>query len=114
MMKSESRRKIPLYIMCYALFVVVFALTLVIFFIWRVTLLELISMVNGRSYANRSLYMLGMLGIGITLFGVVMGAEPYLRFGVERGQLMRRFIRMVLPLVVIGMLGLTLQLILVP
>jgi hypothetical protein len=111
-MSGSSRRNVSAYMLCYALFGVVFALSVMIVFIWRVALVELITVVNGRSYANRSLYMLGMVGIGLTLFGVVVAAEAYLRFGVERRQLLRRFARVALPLAVVAAAGLALQLML--
>ena len=111
-MRRDIARNKSVYLLCYGLFTVVLALTVVVFFIWRVALLELISVLNGRSYANRSLYMLGMIGIGIALFTVVMFAEPYLRFGVERRQLLHRFRRVALPLTIIAVVGVVIQFVL--
>jgi hypothetical protein len=49
-----------------------------------------------------------MLLLGLGLFILVMAAEPYLRHGMERRQLLRRFGRLALPLVIAGALGLLL------
>ncbi len=108
-MKRDTRRNIPAYLLCYVLVALIFVLSIVILFIWRVALLEIIRAIDERSYANRAIYMLGIVFMGMALFAVVIGSEPYLRFGVERHQLLRRFWRISIPLVVIAVLGVVLQ-----
>ena len=78
------------------------------FIIWRWTILALLAAFMGRSSANRLIYMLGILFVGVSLFVLVMAAEPYLRTGVPRRQLLRRFVRLAAPLAIAGGLGLLL------
>jgi hypothetical protein len=59
-----------------------------------------------RSQANRLIYLASMTLLGLGLFILVMGAEPYLRNGVERDQLRRRFFRLAWPLLIAGAVGL--------
>ena len=108
---AEARWSLKLmsYLACYGLYVVVLALGAAVFFIWPTTLVALIGAVLGHSAFNRSIYLVGMLFLGMGLFVLVMAAEPYLRGGVARGQLLRRFVRLCVPLVVTGGLGLALQ-----
>jgi hypothetical protein len=63
----------------------------------------------GLSSASGSIYTVSLIVIGISLFMLVIAAEPYLRNGVKRGQLMRRFVRAALPVITAGMLGLLLS-----
>ena len=62
----------------------------------------------GRSSANRLIYMLGILFVGVSLFVLFMAAESYLRTGVPRRQLLRRFVPLAAPLAIAGGLGLLL------
>ena len=103
------REKLLGYLLCYSLYVVLIALSYVVtFMIWRWALVAMIAAFMGRSDANRLIYMLGMLFAGMGVFVLVMAAEPYLREGVRRRQLRRRFVRMAAPLGIAGILGLLL------
>jgi hypothetical protein len=73
--------------------------------IWRVTILLLIATWIGVSSVNGSIYAVSLIVIGLGLFMLVIAAEPYLRSGVKRGQLMRRFVRVALPVAAAGLLG---------
>ena len=59
----------------------------------------------GLSSVNGSIYAVSMIVIGLGLFMLVIAAEPYLRNGVKRGQLMHRFVRVALPVAAAGLLG---------
>jgi hypothetical protein len=73
--------------------------------IWRVTILLLIATWIGVSSVNGSIYAVSMIVIGLSLFMLVIAAEPYLRNGVKCGQFMRRFARVALPVAAAGLLG---------
>jgi multisubunit Na+/H+ antiporter MnhB subunit len=90
------------------LYALLLVCSIVALLIWRVTILLMIITLIGSSPANGSIYAVSLIAIGIGLFMLVIGAEPYLRNGVKRGQLMRRFVRVALPVVAVGMLGLLL------
>lgn len=79
-----------------------------IFIVWREALLDMLAVVlQGRHWSiSRLLYMLGVVGLTIVGFIYLMAAEPYLRVGVERHDLRRRFLRLFIPLAVITIIGL--------
>ena len=98
------------YLLCYLLYAVVLVLAYVVaFVIWRPAILALTAAVFGPSRINRAVYLTGVILVGGAMMILVLGAEPYLRTGVERGQLLRRFARLAVPLVIAGALGLLLQ-----
>ncbi len=101
-----SRQEILAYLACYSLYLVLIVLALLGFVVWRGTIVALLATFMERSYAGRLIYIVGMLGLGIALFVLVMSAEPYMRHGVERHQLLRRFTRMAVPIVVVLVVGL--------
>ena len=95
------------YLACYGLYLLLIvggAATL--FLVMRPALLALIVMLLGQSRANRIVYLAAITLLGLGLFILVMAAEPYLRNGVARRQLLRRFIRLASPVVVAAILGL--------
>lgn len=97
------------YLACYGLYGVLIALGfIVVFVIWRQAILALIAAFVGRSAANRLIYLGSITVLGIGLFILLIAAEPYLRNGLKRRQLVRRFVRMAVPLLVAGALGLLL------
>jgi hypothetical protein len=96
------------YVLCYALYAVLLALSYVVFVIWLHTSSLLIGVAMGDE-ARSAGYGLAVLGIGIGLFGVVMIGEPYLRGGVRRGQIRQRFLRLALPLAGTIALGIAIQ-----
>ena len=93
------------YLACYSLYGLLLVCSVVTLLIWRVTILLMIATRIGVSSVNGSIYTVSMIVIGLSLFMLVIAAEPYLRNGVKRGQLMRRFARVALPVAVAGLLG---------
>lgn len=86
------------YLLCYAFFLVTIGLSYAAFLVWRATSVLLIYAVLGGGDANFGIYAATMVVIGLALFCVVMWAEPYLRKGVERGDLGMHFVCVALPL----------------
>jgi hypothetical protein len=100
------RSRAPLaYLACYSLYALLLVGSVVTLLIWRVTILLMIATWIGVSSVNGSIYAVSMIVIGLGLFMLVIAAEPYLRNGVKRGQLMRRFVRVALPVAAAGLLG---------
>ncbi len=107
---SPSNRELRLaYIACYGLLLLLFVLSILVFFVWRAAVITMIAAFIGTSAANSLLYLGPMTLLGIVLFLVVMAAEAYLRTGVERRQLRRRFTRFAVPLVIAAVVALLLQ-----
>jgi hypothetical protein len=52
------------------------------------------------------IYLASMAVLGLGAFILVMAAEPYLRGGLHRQQLMRRFRKLAIPLVIVGAVAL--------
>jgi hypothetical protein len=98
------------YIACYALYALLVALGVTVLFIWPTTILALIGAFIGLSEANELIYMLSNLLLGLSLFTLVIAGEPYLRSGIRRRQLRRRFVRLAVPLGLLSALGMLLQL----
>ena len=90
-----SKRALP-YFGCYLLYALLIALSIAVLWVWHQALLTLIAIFVGPSAVNSFIFMTIMLLIGVGLFVVVMGAEPYLRQGVVRRELWRRFLRIML------------------
>jgi hypothetical protein len=96
------------YLLCYLLFLLLGALLYYDVFVIGVAALRLLAPLmfrGGRCCPENALFSFAFLGMGIGGFVWVMAAEPYLRHGVERGDLRRRFTRLAVPLVVAGLLG---------
>lgn len=106
----RDRPKVRDYLVCYALFVVLIALCYATFQVWRIALQLGVLALVGQGYASQLLYSVVMLLIGIALFVEVLAAEPYLRGGVVRRQVLPRFVRLALPVCVAIVLGLALRL----
>lgn len=95
------------YLACYALYIgLIIPATLAVFLIWRSAILVMLAAFLPRSQVNQLIYLASMLLLGLGAFILVMAAEPYLRNGVERQQLMRRFRKLAVPLVIAAALGL--------
>src|SRR5262245_57393003 len=95
------------YLACYALYILlVVGSAATLFLVLRPALLALIVALLGQSRVNRIVYLGGITLLGGGLFILVMAAEPYLRNGVERRQLLRRFFRIGTPVIVAAVLGL--------
>jgi len=108
---KRTRPSLRGYVLCYLLYAVLIALVVIVtFVIWRRAILNTVLAINGRHEANTILYFTGMILLGLISFVVVMGGEPYLRNGLARGQLLRRFWRLALPFLIAGVVGLVLNL----
>src|SRR3954454_9248267 len=97
------------YVACYALYAVVITLLAAIFFIWPDTILAFVAMVLGRTAVMRTLYMTFTIVLSLTLLIVGVVAEPYLRAGIPQRQVLARFLRVGIPLLVIAGAGLVLE-----
>ncbi len=103
-------RNLPSFLLCYALYAMLIAMGyVVVFMIWRSTILALLAAFVGLNDVNRFVYLLMMWLMGIGLFVLILAAEPYLRSGIRGRQLMRRFGRLAVYLGAAGALGLILQ-----
>jgi hypothetical protein len=97
------------YLTLYALYVVLIVLGVVVVFgIWRSVILVVLAVFVGSSDANRLVYLVTLILLGLVLFVFIMAAEPYLRRGLQRRHLLPSFGRLALPLVIAGALGLLL------
>ncbi len=108
-MPNRSPRLVD-YLGCYALFGLLLVIGyFAVFVIWRGTIVLLLETFIGANRINPSLYMLSMLFLGMALFVIVLGAEHYLRTGIPKRLVLNRFLRLAVPLVLFGVLGLLLQ-----
>jgi hypothetical protein len=81
----------------------------VVFLIWRQAIIIVQAAFFPDSSWNHFLYLLSMVLLGTGLFILVMVAEPYLRTGVPQCQLLKRSIRLLVPLGLLGLLGVLVQ-----
>jgi hypothetical protein len=96
----------------YGLYVVLLVLAFVVGpVIWRQTLYFIFYVFTDPNvWWTRSLYAFSVVGGVIALVVGVFLAEPYLRAGMRRGELVRRFLRVAVPLIVLGGIGYAIQL----
>jgi hypothetical protein len=97
------------YVACYAMWLVVVGLCYAAFVIWQRTVLLVVGLIVGDSEALPFAYGAVVLLIGLGAFAVVIRSEAYLRDGVKRGQVGRRFARTVVPLVGVSGVGFLVQ-----
>ena len=100
------------YALSFGLFIVLLVIGyLAVFVVWREALLAMLSVVlQGRHWSvSRLLYMLGIVALSVSAFIFLMAAEPYLRVGVERHDLRRRFLRLFVPLVLLMIIGMVVR-----
>ena len=94
------------YLACYALYIgLIIPGTIAVLLIWRSAILAMLAAFMARSQANRLIYLASMALLGLGGFILIMAAEPYLRNGMERRRLMRRFRKLAIPLVIAGALA---------
>ena len=97
------------YVICYVLYALTLVLSYGVFVIWSQTiLLGLGAFVDGPQVVP-ALWGAGVLLLGISAFLLVLVAEPYLRDGVQKGQLVGRFLRLAGPLVAMILVGVIAQ-----
>lgn len=107
-----KRRRDPgtrMYAVCYVLWLVIVAISVAALFVFRETAVPLLSLIVGPTPWAQAIILLGTMVSGIVLVVVALGAEPFLRYGVERGQLMRNFVLLALPLMLVCGAGLLIQ-----
>lgn len=105
---------LPRYIACYSLFFLFLAIVyMALFVIWGQTIYNLVLLSNTRPEARTLWRFLSVLVLGISSFLIVMGGEPYLRQGMQRGLLLKRFFRLAVIFILIGALGLGLNTIII-
>ena len=97
------------YVACYGLYAVLLILCYILFLVWKEMFTLLLSAINGDNFSNTALYALIVVLIGLVLFVVAMGSEPYLRAGVARRKLLQRFALVAGSLAGVIALGLALQ-----
>lgn len=93
------------YLACYACYAAVLALCVLNFVVWQRATLFLAALVVGEGFSLPVVHGAAVLVGTLALFGVAMAAEPYLRAGVRRRALVRRFARVAVGLVVALALG---------
>lgn len=103
------------YAVCYGLYALILAGCYVSFWSWRSTAEVVVSYLfrdaDALDSTLNAVYLVATLAIGLVLFGLAVGSEPYLRAGLERprarerrrgrgplGRLGTRFARVALPL----------------
>ena len=103
-------RDLPAILLCYALYAVLIALgCVVVFIIWPRAILVLLAVFMPGNSWNRFIYLSGMLLIALGVFTTILASERYLHSGIERRQIVRRFVQLAVPLGITGALGLLLQ-----
>ena len=110
MAERAQRGPVSQYVLCYALFAALIALVVyVVFIIWRYAIDDLVHRFVEKTWAYNAFQNFGLLGLTIVGFVLVMAAEPYLRHGIARHEVLRRFGKLALPIVIAGAAGLLLQ-----
>src|SRR5688500_5756424 len=105
--EPAGRQKVLAYVACYVLYVLLIVLALVLFAIWRLTILAVIgALMDERSFVRRLIYLSTTTLMALGVFVLVMVGEPYLRYGIPRRELVRRFARLAIPMAIAAVLGL--------
>src|SRR5260370_38411093 len=97
------------YVACYALYALLLVLSYVVFVIWSQTILLALGVLVDQQQATPALWGLGMLIVGISLYLLVLAAEPYLRNGVPNRQLRARFLRIAGPMIAVILVAVVAQ-----
>ena len=104
------RQRLLRYLACYVVYVLILALgVVVVFVIWSQAILIVQAVFFPDSAWNHFLYLLSMVLLGLGVFILVMAAEPYLRTGVPKCQLVKRSVRLLVPLGLLGLVGVLVQ-----
>ncbi len=105
--KERRQLKAKDYVLCYVLYLVAIGLAfLVAFVIWPPAIVALTVALTNSMWVHRGVYPFSMVLLGMSWLGLVLTAEGYLRNGLPRQQLWRRFLQLAIPLVAIGGFGL--------
>ena len=97
------------YVVCYVLYALILVMSYGAFVIWSQTVLLGLGAFVDAPQAVPALWGGGVLILGIAAFLLVLVAEPYLRDGVQKRQLRRRFVRVAGPMVGIMLVGVVAQ-----
>lgn len=108
MRRPAARPKRSLYVVCYLGYAAVLALSYLVFVVWREVVSLLVGYLLSYQASSQAIYGLLVVLIVLGLFGLAMGAEPYLRRGVTRGDLRGRLAKLILPLAGAIVLGVAL------
>ncbi len=107
--KTHRRPGILGYVACFVLWLVIVVMSVAVLFVFRETVVPLLSLLVGPTPWTQVIILVGTLLSGMVLVVVALGAEPYLRHGLERGKLMRNFALLAVPLVLACGAGLLIQ-----
>jgi hypothetical protein len=100
---AKTKPTVRDYLACYALYIgLIIPGTIAVFLVWRNAIVALLAAFLRGSQANQLIYLASMALLGLGAFILVMAAEPYLRSGLQRQQLMRRFRKLAIPLLIAG------------
>ena len=105
--EPAGRQKVLAYLLCYAFYVLLLVLAVALFFIWRTAIRAVVeATMPWYSLARSIVYLLPTTLMGFGVFILAMVAEPYLRTGIPRRDLVRRFARLAVPMSIALVLGL--------
>ena len=103
------------YVACYALYLLLLALSVLTFYLWYNAAQWLFPVLLGYDLAVAAglTVDLAIVLVGTSMFLLVILAEPYLRSGVQRREVRRRFLRLAAPLVVASLVAFAIPTVLV-
>ncbi len=105
--EPAGRQKFLAYLLCYVFYVLLLVLAVALFFIWRTAIRAVVeATMPWYSLARSIVYLLPTTLMGFGVFILAMVAEPYLRTGILRRDLVRRFARLAVPMSIALVLGL--------
>jgi hypothetical protein len=93
------------YIACYLLYTLLVILSIGVFLSWKSVIVALIAAFIEDSRFQGFIYLSSWLFLGLLFGAATLAAENYLRQGISRRQLFRRFVYTVLLLISVGSLG---------
>jgi hypothetical protein len=95
------------YLACYALYIgLIIPGSIAVLLLWRNAIIALLAAFLQGNQANRLIYLASMALLGLGAFILVMAAGPYLQSGLQRQQLLRRFGKLAMPMVIASALAL--------
>jgi len=100
-----TRLEVFSYTVCYLLYVLLVALSIGVFLSWKSVILTTIAVLVTDTRYQGFIYLCSLLFLGLFLGAVTLAAESYLREGIPKRQLLRRFVYACLMLIVFSSLG---------
>ena len=108
--KRETVAYLLPYVTVYALYALLFMLGVVVLFTWPTTIRAVLAAFTDLSDEwQRFLYQGSIALLGLLLGALLLAAEPYLRGGIGRGHVARRFVYLSMVLGLMGGLGVVLR-----